>query len=77
MEHAAQNTQTKTHFPFFSVPLSLSLLHLYVYLSLYHTLSLCVSIAFFSLFVTHSLDDSHSPNVLQPCENESLNSTLM
>lgn len=51
MEHAAQNTQTKSHFLSTSQSLSLYVLYLYVYLLLH----LSPSLSFSLLTPTHSL----------------------
>lgn len=72
MEHAAQSTQTKSHF----LSTSQSLSHLHVSLLLH--LSLCLSASlphFFSRFVVYLLAHSHSQ--YQPCENEKSSSIYL
>lgn len=72
MEHAARNTLTKSHFLSTSQSLSLSLLHLCVYLSLHRCLSVrfLASTLHFSCFPPSAHWLTPTPSILQPCENE-------
>lgn len=77
MEHAAQNTQTKSHFlstsQFLSLAVSLASLCLSLTPSLTLSQPFCLATAFFSFFVTHSLIPT--PHILQPCENKAFESS--